>query len=691
MRDTFLCRNSFGQIGLRVFVITAAAVASAAAPQYYVRKGTWQETVLASRQAMAKLQGAGEIGVSLPDLGGSDFTVAAWIRTDKAGGTIISKALGDGTWAIQGKVFFLRGGRPAMDVGWVGVVESRTKVSDGKWHHVALAKADDLTFYVDGGKVHTGRLEMRNDPEGCVLSIGFGAKDFPEPSGFDGDIDEVRIYSRALSADEIDTVFAGAGQVKDGLAGWWRFENGAEDSSGNSNHGRIEGAKSCKGKLGKGLNFDGSSRVVLPSSRAESLNNQLWQLVRRDFGSEQARQEMNWELKDGIWQDGRETDEVGAMAVRYAGACRDIGGLADKAKAAGTGVRSVEALQEVRRIYHLSRRAEQAYRVVGEKIEAMREEIDYLAENYTRNDVRWGRYKSGVGELSKIAKKMLTDLAGGETSAVEKLVSLAGRLDEHHAKLPLKLPSGSPGPGRFGAYYRRLKYSLEWDRAWRIGPDPDVVVRFDEFGHRFVFWRGTSYIPCWVAEGGGWYTNEFFERRGGPRSGTVSMVEPMSDKQVRYSHVRIIESTDARVVVHWRYAPVDLKYSLAYIDKQTGWGDWADEYYTIYPDAVGVRKATLQTSAPGDWTEYQESIVINQPGTRPEDNMDYAAVTLVNMAGESHTYSWEHTWPNQFDKPENGNIQIVNLKGRTRTFSIVDPDGVSVRAYPRYGAKTKFH
>lgn len=358
---------------------------------------------------------------------------------------------------------------------------------------------------------------------------------------------------------------------------------------------------------------------------------------------------------------------------------------------ASADVETIGDLEKVRGIYHLSRTAEEVYETVDKKIYLMQGEIDYIDENHGDRDTRWLKYKQRVKELATVGEKMLSEMAEGDTSAVEKMSALEGELKELHEDMPLRLPSGPEGPGRFGAYYTRLKYSLEWDRKWRIGPDADVVVRFDRFGHRFVFWRGTSYIPCWVAEGGGWYTNEFFERRGGPRSGTVSMVEPMSDKQARYSHVRIIESNDARVVIHWRYAPVDLKYSLAYIDKESGWGDWADEYYTIYPDAVGVREATLYTSAPGDWTEYQESIVINQPGTRPEDNMHYAAVTLVNMQGQSHTYSWEHKWPDEFDKPANGNIQVVNLKGKTRPFSIVDPEDAFVRAYPKYGAKTKFH
>jgi Concanavalin A-like lectin/glucanases superfamily len=74
-----------------------------------------------------------------------------------------------------------------------------------------------------------------------------------------------------------------------------------------------------------------------------------------------------------------------------------------------------------------------------------------------------------------------------------------------------KLPAGPPGPGRFGAYYCTLKYQHAWDRLRRIGPDSDVVVRFENSPVRLVFWQGTSYIPAWVTENGKWYTDEFLE------------------------------------------------------------------------------------------------------------------------------------------------------------------------------------
>jgi len=237
----------------------------------------------------------------------------------------------------------------------------------------------------------------------------------------------------------------------------------------------------------------------------------------------------------------------------------------------------------------------------------------------------------------------------------------------------LRLPSGPPGPGRFGAYYTYLKYHPQWDRPWRVGKHADVVVRFDNGGHRFVFWRGTSYIPCWVTDTGLWYTNEFVERRGHHSPNTQGCVEPMSDKQCRYSHVRIIESNNARVVVHWRYAPVDVRYEHPFIDPGNGWFDWVDEYYTVYPNAVGVRKITLHSSRTDLWTEFQESIVVNQPGALPDDCIELGAVSVCNMNGQSRTYVWGRDGAPEFDGPKDSNILRINLKSALKPFALVAP------------------
>jgi hypothetical protein len=252
------------------------------------------------------------------------------------------------------------------------------------------------------------------------------------------------------------------------------------------------------------------------------------------------------------------------------------------------------------------------------------------------------------------------------------------------------LPSGPAGPGPFGAMYASLKYSPSWDRLRRIGYDSDVVVRFDKSAMHLVFWQGTNYIPAWVTEDGKWYTDEFLETWG-PGCGGAGDCEPMSDKQSRYSHVSVLESSDARAVIHWRYALAEARnYEGAHPDVLSGWFDWADEYWTVYPDGVAVRKQVLSSSALDAPHEWQETIVINGPGQRPEDNIDADALTLENMAGEKATYHWEpktdQTFaypkgPQKLDRPDHANIQIVRLKSPQNPFQIVWPRKVSFDTY----------
>ena len=254
-----------------------------------------------------------------------------------------------------------------------------------------------------------------------------------------------------------------------------------------------------------------------------------------------------------------------------------------------------------------------------------------------------------------------------------------------------KLPEGPAGPGRFGAYYATLRYQDTWDRLRRMGPDSDVVVRFDESPIRLVFWQGTNYIPAWVTENDKWYTDEFVETwdKGCPAGGDC---EPMSDKQSRYSRVNIIESNPARVVVHWRYADAEVEQLLgAWPNPRTGWFQWIDEYWTVYPDGVAIREQVLHatdTSRPHEW---QETIVLHQPGARPEDDIHWNAITLENMQGQTKTYTW-HPKPygllhtpygpeGGITGPPNPNIQLVNMKSQWKPFQIHSPENASADIY----------
>lgn len=232
------------------------------------------------------------------------------------------------------------------------------------------------------------------------------------------------------------------------------------------------------------------------------------------------------------------------------------------------------------------------------------------------------------------------------------------------------MPSGPDGKGKFGAYYTKLKYYEEWDALFRVGDYADIVVQFDNSPIRVVFWRGTRYSPAWVMENGQWMADqsaEYFDTTNG-------CFEHMMDAHCNYSHVRIIENTPARVVVHWRYLPVSVRKQLSQVDEITDWSDCVDEYYTFYPDGVGLRKIIQRTS--GEPLGPSEAIILCQPGTKPEDNVHLDAMTLVNLKGENHTYSWANGAPvfKKGENPVNPVVQIVNFKSQNKPFMIFEKE-----------------
>jgi hypothetical protein len=144
--------------------------------------------------------------------------------------------------------------------------------------------------------------------------------------------------------------------------------------------------------------------------------------------------------------------------------------------------------------------------------------------------------------------------------------------------------------------------------------------------------------------------------------------EHMSDKQCRHSHVRIIENTEARTVVHWRYGEVDVKYKFVDVN-----GPFADEYWTFYPDGVGIRHVA---SGKGGW---QETMFYSEPGTRPEDNVELNAFTVIDEQDSVYQFDWSYYYPFAGDaKP--ASVTMVNMKSKYRPFYIY-PSGSTVETF----------
>ena len=178
--------------------------------QLNIVQGRWQ-----GKKAVRLDQG--HLAAEQFDVTGKAFTVEAWFRKNGAGvwrgnndsqnGTLFS--IGSGYWdgwrlmtACKDATVGFEIGRPKPGHS-VGIHASGT-ATDGVWHHlVATWDGIKMRVYIDGLPVATGEYNGDYTPppsQGAMFRIGFAN------AGVGSvilDIDEVAVYSRALSGDEI--------------------------------------------------------------------------------------------------------------------------------------------------------------------------------------------------------------------------------------------------------------------------------------------------------------------------------------------------------------------------------------------------------------------------------------------------------------------------------------------------------
>ncbi len=228
--------------------------------------------------------------VSIPhnaSLQPTQITVSVWMKANPVQSythyLIVDKSHGwvDATgWVLQGKSST---GRIAFSYGnGVDFPEfySTTNVLDNNWHFVTgTLDGSDLKIYVDG--ILEGFLPYSGTPAGNIRSVNIGASWGGGTFNrfFNGLIDEVDIYNRALSASEIQSIYnagsAGTCQPPppscanppSGLVSWWPGDGNANDIQDGNNGATQNGATFATGKVGQAFSLDGvDDYVEVPDS-----------------------------------------------------------------------------------------------------------------------------------------------------------------------------------------------------------------------------------------------------------------------------------------------------------------------------------------------------------------------------------------------------------------------------------------
>ena len=169
--------------------------------------------------------------------------------------------------------------------GWADACASQTTWPAGAWVHVVgtFSTTGGQRLYVNAAQAGTHANTSRGSTVTNQASLGYNP--IGGVDAFYGSIDDVRVYTRALTAAEVTTLYgATAAQrtrvaTNDGLVGYWSFEEGmgtrAGDMSGKGSHGTLQGGMGntnwVPGKRGTALSFDGSDDYIdapIPSPAA---------------------------------------------------------------------------------------------------------------------------------------------------------------------------------------------------------------------------------------------------------------------------------------------------------------------------------------------------------------------------------------------------------------------------------------
>jgi len=152
------------------------------------------------------------------DWGAHDsFSVEFWMKADSANSCSLSNEVVVGRdGGVSDQLHWWTGvgcgagGKAAFalrdNAGDMEGVESTTVVTDGLWHHVVAVRDDstnEIRIYVDGGGEGSESATYSAGFESPTAALNIGWLDLSHGYHFAGIVDEVALYDRALSPDEI--------------------------------------------------------------------------------------------------------------------------------------------------------------------------------------------------------------------------------------------------------------------------------------------------------------------------------------------------------------------------------------------------------------------------------------------------------------------------------------------------------
>jgi len=167
---------------------------------------TWTEGRVGGAVAFDGDRDALDTGTSVVDTSES-FGAAAWVRLEEGGVDKTAVSQDGATESAFALGYRERADQFAFDVGTSAAVGGPT-VETGRWYHLAGTVSDCVArLYVDGQRVATARVTSGSggsaDADGATV-VGRGQAGGLVTAYWEGRIDEVHVYDRALSTADVE-------------------------------------------------------------------------------------------------------------------------------------------------------------------------------------------------------------------------------------------------------------------------------------------------------------------------------------------------------------------------------------------------------------------------------------------------------------------------------------------------------
>lgn len=231
----------------------------------------------------ADFTGGGVVTVPNNVISGNNHSVSVWFKLDNTSGY-----QGIFDFDYNNRIIFRVASSDANEanIGTSGWFAHNINFSANQWYHLVITFSNGNPFkiYVNGNIAYTGGNSSLNAQLG---DNNFGAGNAAGTHSVNGNIDQLRIFNKELSATEVSTLYAETACVYTSTtdivnyqgtnAAYYKLDNTAEDETGNYNGTETDITYEF-GRFGQAAVFNGSSSYIQTtlSQSAAATSHSFW-------------------------------------------------------------------------------------------------------------------------------------------------------------------------------------------------------------------------------------------------------------------------------------------------------------------------------------------------------------------------------------------------------------------------------